>query len=113
MELDLLSLKFEPKNPATLGIWERIFRKVHKGKEDFTNSAAHQQLSHFHLEDYLDAPEKMRAMLDVVALALRTDSTRFVTLFCTGNNARALAGVEEAYHSLSHHGKNPEEDHSR
>ena len=57
--------------------------------------------------DNNNAPDQMRAMLDVVALALRTDSTRFITLHSTGNNARALDGVEEAYHSLSHHGKNP------
>lgn len=57
--------------------------------------------------DNSNAPDQMRAMLDVVALALRTDSSRFVTLHCTGNNARALEGVEEAYHSLSHHGKDP------
>jgi len=57
--------------------------------------------------DNNNAPDQMRAMLDVVALALRTDSSRFVTLHCTGNNVRALDGVEEAYHSLSHHGKDP------
>ncbi len=57
--------------------------------------------------DNNNAPDQMRAMLDVVALALRTDSTRFITLHSTGNNARGLDGVEEAYHSLSHHGKNP------
>lgn len=57
--------------------------------------------------DNNSAPDQMRAMLDVVALALRTDSTRFVTLHCTGNNVRSLDGVEEAYHSLSHHGQNP------
>ncbi|MGJ8673644.1 DUF1552 domain-containing protein [Rubritalea sp.] len=55
-----------------------------------------------------NAPDQMRAMLDVVALALRTDSTRFVTLHCTGSSVRALDGVEESYHALSHHGKNPE-----
>ena len=54
-----------------------------------------------------NAPDQMRAMLDVVALALRTDSTRFITLHSTGNSVRALDGVEEAYHALSHHGKNP------
>ena len=57
--------------------------------------------------DNNNAPDQMRAMLDVAALALRTDSTRFITLHCSGNNARALDGVEEAYHSLSHHGKDP------
>ncbi len=56
--------------------------------------------------DNNSAPDQMRAMLDVVALALRTDSSRFITLHCTGNNVRSLDGVEEAYHALSHHGRN-------
>ncbi|MFD2256165.1 DUF1552 domain-containing protein [Luteolibacter algae] len=60
------------------------------------------------LADNNSAPDQMRAMLDVVALSLRTDSTRFVTLHCTGNNTRSIDGVEENYHSLSHHGKDPE-----
>ena len=47
-------------------------------------------------------------MLDIVALALQTDSTRFVTLHCTGNNVNALEGVEQSYHSLSHHGRDEE-----
>jgi hypothetical protein len=42
--------------------------------------------------------------LDLVHLALATDSTRFVTLHVTGNNVSALDGVDESYHSLSHHG---------
>jgi len=49
-----------------------------------------------------------RAMLDVVHLALETDSTRFVTLHCTSNQVRSLEGVEESYHSLSHHGRDDE-----
>lgn len=53
-------------------------------------------------------PDRMRAMLDVVALAFRTDSTRFVTLHCEGNNVRGLEGVDAAYHALSHHGKDEE-----
>ena len=38
----------------------------------------------------------------------QTDSTRFVTLHCSGNAVRALEGVEESYHSLSHHGQSGE-----
>lgn len=55
--------------------------------------------------DRNNAPDIMRAFLDTVFLALQTDSTRFVTLHCAGNSVRALEGVEESYHSLSHHGQ--------
>jgi len=46
--------------------------------------------------------------LDIVHMALATDSTRFVTLHVTGNGVAGLDGVEESYHSLSHHGKDEE-----
>lgn len=47
-----------------------------------------------------------RAMLGVIALALRTDSTRFVTLHVPGNaRVKDLEGVDEGYHGLSHHGR--------
>ncbi|MFK7910003.1 MAG: DUF1552 domain-containing protein [Akkermansiaceae bacterium] len=58
--------------------------------------------------DRSNAADEMRAMLDVVFLALETDSTRFVTLHCTGNAVRGLDGVDESYHSLSHHGRDEE-----
>lgn len=58
--------------------------------------------------DRNNAADLKRAMLDVVTLALKTDSTRFVTLHCTGNAVRAIEGVEEHYHSLSHHGRDEE-----
>lgn len=45
-----------------------------------------------------------RIFLDIIELALATDSTRFITLHVSGNNVSALDGVEENYHSLSHHG---------
>ncbi len=47
-----------------------------------------------------------RAMLEVVSLALQTDSTRFITLHMPGNaRVTSLAGVDEGYHGLSHHGR--------
>lgn len=55
-----------------------------------------------------NAPDEVRAFLDTVFLALQTDSTRFVTLHCRGNSVRALEGVDESYHSLSHHGQSGE-----
>lgn len=46
--------------------------------------------------------------LDIIHMALATDSTRFVTLHITGNNVQGLEGVEESYHNLSHHGMDEE-----
>ncbi|MGJ8695635.1 MAG: DUF1552 domain-containing protein [Verrucomicrobiaceae bacterium] len=54
------------------------------------------------------APDIARAFLDTMFLALQTDSTRFMTLHCTGNSVRSLEGVDESYHSLSHHGRSEE-----
>ena len=46
-----------------------------------------------------------KAMLDIMYLALQTDSTRFMTLHLNGSGGPVpLPGVVDAYHSLSHHG---------
>ncbi len=55
-----------------------------------------------------NAADMKRIMLDLIFLALQTDSTRFVTLHCTSNTVRAIEGVEESYHGLSHHGRDEE-----
>jgi hypothetical protein len=41
-------------------------------------------------------------------MALATDSTRFITLHITGNNVNGIEGVDESYHTLSHHGMDEE-----
>lgn len=49
--------------------------------------------------------DRKRLMLDVMFLALQTDSTRFITVHLNGEGgAVPIEGVEEGYHSLSHHG---------
>lgn len=58
--------------------------------------------------DRNNAADLKRAMLDVVFLALQTDSTRFVTLHCTHNTVNAIEGVDQSYHGLSHHGRDEE-----
>ncbi|NNC87450.1 MAG: DUF1552 domain-containing protein [Akkermansiaceae bacterium] len=58
--------------------------------------------------DRNNAADQERAMLDILFLALQTDSTRFATLHCTGNSVRAIEGVDDSYHSLSHHGRDEE-----
>ncbi|MEM6470430.1 MAG: DUF1552 domain-containing protein, partial [Planctomycetota bacterium] len=45
-------------------------------------------------------------MLSLMKLALETDSTRFMTLHLPAGNARPpIQGVDEGYHTLSHHGR--------
>lgn len=52
----------------------------------------------------------VRLLLDLIVLALRTDSTRVAT-FMFGNGGSELShpflGVPEGHHSLSHHGNDP------
>ena len=58
------------------------------------------------IEDRGDFVGRMGLMYDLIFLAFRTDSTRLVT-FCGagGNYVPTLAGVDEDWHNLSHHGK--------
>ena len=49
-----------------------------------------------------------KIFLDIIHMALTTDSTRFVTLHVTGNAVQGLEGVDESYHGLSHHGMDDE-----
>ncbi|MCH2386963.1 MAG: DUF1552 domain-containing protein [Opitutales bacterium] len=49
--------------------------------------------------------DRKKLMLDVMFLALQTDSTRFITLHLVGEGgAVPINGVDEGYHTLSHHG---------
>ena len=48
-------------------------------------------------------------MLDLIKLALQTDSTRFVSLHMRGGNSLLpIEGVDQGYHTLSHHGRDEE-----
>ncbi len=52
---------------------------------------------------------RQRLMSDMIRLALQTDSTRFVTYHLGGSGGVVpLPGVEEGYHTLSHHGQDEE-----
>jgi hypothetical protein len=56
-----------------------------------------------------DDVSRLKLMLDMVHLALQTDTTRFVTLYIGGSNSvQPIPGVSIEYHSLSHHGQDPE-----
>ena len=52
---------------------------------------------------------RQRLMSDMVRLALSTDSSRFITFHLGGSGGvLPIPGVEEGYHSLSHHGQDEE-----
>lgn len=57
------------------------------------------------INDPSDLIGRQKTMCDVIKLALQTDSTRFITLHVPGaGGVIPIDGVEEGYHSLSHHG---------
>ena len=52
---------------------------------------------------------RQRLMSDMIRLALSTDSSRFITFHLGGSGGVVpIEGVEEGYHSLSHHGRDEE-----
>ena len=56
-----------------------------------------------------DVVARQRLMSDMVKLALETDSTRFATMHMGGGGGVVpVPGVDEGYHSLSHHGRDDE-----
>lgn len=61
------------------------------------------------IEDRANFTGRMKLMYDLIFLAFRTDSTRLIT-FCGagGNEVVSLNGVDDGWHNLSHHGKDPE-----
>ncbi|HWB01829.1 MAG TPA: DUF1552 domain-containing protein [Verrucomicrobiales bacterium] len=51
---------------------------------------------------------RVRLMIDLMHLALQTDSTRFITFSLAGLNAvPVIPGVTQDWHNLSHHGQDP------
>ena len=56
----------------------------------------------------VEVPARVRLMVDLMHLALQTDSTRFITFALNGLNAvPVIAGVTQDWHNLSHHGQDP------
>jgi Protein of unknown function (DUF1552) len=58
------------------------------------------------IKEEKDLIGRMKLLFDLVPLALRTDSTRLITILVQGrNDVPAVAGVEMDHHNLSHHGQ--------
>ncbi|MCY2986160.1 MAG: DUF1552 domain-containing protein [Planctomycetota bacterium] len=60
------------------------------------------------INNYVEVVARVRMMIDLMHLALQTDSTRFITFALNGFNAvPAIPGVTQDWHNLSHHGQDP------
>ena len=60
------------------------------------------------INNYVEVVARVRLMIDLMHLALQTDSTRFITFALNGFNAvPAIPGVTQDWHNLSHHGLDP------
>lgn len=58
--------------------------------------------------DHVEVVARVRLMIELMHLALQTDSTRFITFALNGFNAvPAIPGVTQDWHNLSHHGQDP------
>ncbi len=80
--------------------WER------RSKPRLTGDAARPPKD---INDQADVIGRTRLMYDLTHLALQTDSTRIVTIMSEGFFVvPPIKGVEEGYHTLSHHGQNRE-----
>ncbi len=56
----------------------------------------------------VEVTARVRLMIDLMHLALQTDSTRFITFALNGLNAvPVIPGVTQDWHNLSHHGQDP------
>jgi len=84
-------------------------KQLHAGEEWATKPKP--AVSEAAPSDNLDKSDfigRTKAMLQLTRLALRTDSTRVVSIFIRGMDLKPpIAGVTQDHHGLSHHGKNP------
>jgi len=61
------------------------------------------------IDDRAELTQRLRLMYEMIYLAIQTDSTRFISLVGPGGNeVVALEGVDDGWHNLSHHGRDPE-----
>lgn len=60
------------------------------------------------IDDRAELTQRLRLMYEMIFLAIQTDSTRFISLIAPGGNeVVSLDGVDDGWHNLSHHGRDP------
>ncbi|WDI40622.1 DUF1552 domain-containing protein [Bremerella sp. P1] len=61
------------------------------------------------INDRAELTQRLRLMYEMIFLAIQTDSTRFISLVAPGGNeVVSLDGVDDGWHNLSHHGRDPD-----
>ncbi|MBA2115550.1 DUF1552 domain-containing protein [Bremerella alba] len=61
------------------------------------------------ITDRAELTQRLRLMYEMIFLAIQTDSTRFISLVAPGGNeVVSLDGVDDGWHNLSHHGRDPD-----
>lgn len=61
------------------------------------------------IQQTTEVPRRVQLMIELMHLALKTDSTRLITFALTGLNAvPVIDGVSMDWHNASHHGQEPE-----
>ena len=87
--------------------------KLHQEKQWLYKAKAKPAYNPFQVATEMDeSPHRNDLFLDIMALALQTDSTRFITFQMPGGNGfLPVEGVDTAYHTLTHHGHQPERRH--
>lgn len=61
------------------------------------------------VKDVTMLSERLSLMYEMIFLAIQTDSTRLITMLAPGGNEVVqLKGVDDGWHNLSHHGRDPD-----
>ncbi|MFN5291657.1 MAG: DUF1552 domain-containing protein [Planctomycetia bacterium] len=59
--------------------------------------------------DLSDSIGRARIMFQLARLAVQTDSTRVVSIFIRGSDAKPpIPGIDQGHHDITHHGRSPE-----
>ena len=59
--------------------------------------------------DLSDSIGRARVMFQMAKLAVQTDSTRVVSVFIRGSDAKPpIEGIDQGHHDITHHGRSPE-----
>ena len=114
-ELTSLNNRLGPNDKQQLSDYTEAVREMEKqlhANEDWTRRPKPQvtQQPPDDSRNSADILDRTKKMLDVIKLALQTDSTRVCTLFIRGMDLTppSLPGVKENHHGLTHHGMNPD-----